>query len=41
MSAENNEEWAPYLEKRAAWVKALKAGKNPFTPAVLEELRAE
>jgi len=27
------------LRQRQAWVKALKAGENPFTPAVMEALR--
>ena len=30
-----------YEPKRKAWVKALKAGKNPFTPAELEALENE
>jgi hypothetical protein len=28
-----------FLDKRAAWLEALRAGKNPFTEQVLEELR--
>jgi len=28
-----------FLEKRAAWLEVLRAGKNPFTEQVLEELR--
>ena len=38
--------WAPshnrlseYIELRKAWIAALKAGKNPFDTATLEQLR--
>ena len=41
-------DWAPqhdhpqkWIDQRQQWVDALKAGKNPFTPAVLEQLRTE
>lgn len=30
-----------FLDKRAAWLEALRAGKNPFTPQVLDELRKQ
>jgi len=30
-----------FLDKRAAWLEALRAGKNPFTAQVLEELRKQ
>lgn len=30
-----------FLDKRAAWLEALRAGKNPFTEQVLEELRKQ
>lgn len=29
------------LDKRAAWLEALRAGNNPFTPQVLDELRKQ
>jgi len=29
------------LERRRAWIEALRAGRDPFTPVVLEELRHE
>ncbi|MFZ4656153.1 MAG: tetratricopeptide repeat protein, partial [Caldilineaceae bacterium] len=41
IGALNDEAWAPYVEKREAWVEALEAGKNPFTAKMLEELRTE
>ena len=41
LSAEEDEELTPYIEKRQAWIKALKKGDNPFTEEVLEELREE
>jgi hypothetical protein len=37
----NNPELAKYLEKRKQWIIDLKAGKNPFTAEVLEELQRE
>ncbi|HET8712860.1 MAG TPA: DUF3857 domain-containing transglutaminase family protein [Gemmatimonadales bacterium] len=30
-----------FLDKRAAWLEALRAGRNPFTPQVLDELRKQ
>jgi tetratricopeptide (TPR) repeat protein len=41
IEASNNPGLAGYLEKRKAWIADLKAGKNPFTPDVLEELQKE
>jgi hypothetical protein len=35
---EQGDDWK---SRREAWVKALKAGENPFTPEVLEALRNE
>jgi hypothetical protein len=31
----------PFLTKRAAWLEALNAGTNPFTPQVLDELKKQ
>jgi hypothetical protein len=31
----------PFLDRRAAWLEALRQGTNPFTPEVLEELRKQ
>ena len=31
----------PEVEQRKAWIKAMQAGQNPFTEAVLEELRTK
>ena len=41
LKAQDDEEATPYLEKREAWIKALKKGNNPFTEKVLKDLREE
>ncbi|MFZ1631769.1 MAG: hypothetical protein WAV70_22895, partial [Anaerolineae bacterium] len=34
--------WSPYqIATRTAWIKALRAGQNPFDAATLERLRPE
>jgi len=36
-----DEDYSALVAKRTAWIAALEAGEDPFTDAVLEELRAE
>ena len=41
MEEQSNEVWQQPLVHRQAWLEALKAGENPFTPEVLAEIRHE
>jgi tetratricopeptide (TPR) repeat protein len=41
MEEQSNEVWQQPLTRRQAWLEALRAGENPFTPEVLAEIRHE
>jgi tetratricopeptide (TPR) repeat protein/transcriptional regulator with XRE-family HTH domain len=41
MDEQPNEGWQQPIARRRAWIEALKAGENPFTPELLAEIRHE